>query len=76
MEDGDMLAACFDPSSGYSLFMSANELLEKVRHLPSRERGKFFDSVYELEDSLALSTRKPRQQPVRWPEGGHEDARF
>jgi len=49
--------------------MSANELLEKVRHLPSRERRKFFDSVYELEDSLAASAPKPRQRPVRWPDG-------
>src|SRR6266581_1649547 len=60
--------SCLDPNSGYSLFMSANELLEKVKHLPSRERRKFFESVYELEDSLAPAASKSLQRPLRWPD--------
>ena len=48
--------------------MSANELLEKVKALPARERRKFLEGVHELEDSFALSPPRLRRTPVRWPD--------
>ncbi|MBM3839314.1 MAG: hypothetical protein FJ398_15370 [Verrucomicrobia bacterium] len=46
--------------------MSANELLEKVKSLPARERRKFLAGVHELEESLQGS--RWRKKPVRWPD--------
>jgi hypothetical protein len=48
--------------------MSAHELLEKVKALPSRERRKFFASVHELETGLAARASTGRKRPVRWPD--------
>src|SRR5436190_19588030 len=59
---------CLAPNSAYSFLMSANELLEKVRRLPARERRKFFEGVYELENGLAPSAPKRRQARLRWPD--------
>jgi hypothetical protein len=48
--------------------MSANELLEKVKALPPRERRKFFESVQELEAALVTEKNPARKGPVRWPD--------
>jgi mRNA-degrading endonuclease RelE of RelBE toxin-antitoxin system len=48
--------------------MSANELLEKVKSLPARERRKFLASVHELEESLHTPASRSRKRPVRWPD--------
>jgi hypothetical protein len=44
--------------------MSANELLEKVKALPARERRKFLEGVHELEDSFAPSPPRLRRRPA------------
>ena len=48
--------------------LSANELLEKVRCLPLRERRKFFLGIHELEDVFELHPQAPRKKPIRWPD--------
>ena len=50
------------------LSMSANELLEKVKTLPPRERRRFFESVHELEGAIYLPPPPQRKRPVRWPD--------
>lgn len=49
--------------------MSANELLEKVKALPLRERRKFFQGIHELEEGVAVPPTPSRRKPVRWPDG-------
>jgi hypothetical protein len=49
--------------------MSANELLEKVRALPLRERRKFFQGIRELEEGVAARQTPIRRKPVCWPDG-------
>jgi hypothetical protein len=49
--------------------MSANELLEKVKALPPRERRKFFQGVRELEQGVAVQPSPAGRKPVRWPDG-------
>jgi hypothetical protein len=49
--------------------MSANELLEKVKALPLRERRKFFQGIHELEQEFAAHPTPIRRKPVRWPDG-------
>jgi hypothetical protein len=48
--------------------MSANELLEKVKVLPARERRKFFEGVHQLEESLAAPAPARGKKRVRWPD--------
>ena len=48
--------------------MSANELLEKVKHLPARERRKFFGGLHQFEDELARATPRTRRRSIRWPD--------
>ena len=48
--------------------MSANELLERVRSLPLRERRKFLLGIRELEQGLAAGNSLPRKKPIRWPD--------
>jgi hypothetical protein len=48
--------------------MSANDLLEKVKALPARERRKFLACVRELEEGVAAPVPRPRKKPVRWPD--------
>jgi len=48
--------------------MSANELLEKVKALPPRERRKFLQGVHQLEEGLATQKPPVRKRPVRWPD--------
>ena len=52
----------------YIVGMSANELLEKVKSLPPRERRKFFEGVQELQVGLVAEKHPARKGPVRWPE--------
>jgi hypothetical protein len=43
--------------------MSSNELLEKVKALPLRERRKFFQGIHELEEKLVIF-RQRRWHPA------------
>jgi hypothetical protein len=49
--------------------MSANELLEKVKALPVRERRKFFQGIRVLEEGVAVPPPSSHRKPVRWPDG-------
>ena len=64
-----MAAVCTRPCSDYTVGMSANELLEKVKALPLRERRKFFQGIHELEEEVAAHPTLIRRKPVRWPDG-------
>jgi hypothetical protein len=48
--------------------MSANELLERVKTLPPRERRRFFEGVYELEGAISPQPSLRPKHPVRWPD--------
>jgi hypothetical protein len=52
--------------------MSANDLLEKVKALPLRERRKFFAGVHHLEEQLTAPKSLGARRTVRWP---HSTAR-
>ena len=60
--------ACNGHSPGYSLSMSANELLERVKALPARERRKFFEHVHTLEEGLTSQVPPGRKRRIRWPD--------
>jgi hypothetical protein len=64
-----LAAACSGSGSDYTVDMSANELLEKVRELPLRERRKFFQGIHELEEGVAAQQTPIRRKPVCWPDG-------
>jgi hypothetical protein len=64
-----LAAACSGRGSDYTVDMSANELLEKVRALPLRERRKFFQGIHELEEGVATQQTPIRRKPVCWPDG-------
>jgi len=48
--------------------MSANELLERVKTLPPRERRKFFEGVHEMEGAIAPKPSPRPRRSVRWPD--------
>jgi hypothetical protein len=48
--------------------MGANEVLEYVKALPTRERRRFFASVHELETALELAPAAQRRRAIRWPD--------
>lgn len=48
--------------------MSANELLERVKTLPPRERRRFFDGVREMEGAIQLQPPPRSKRPIRWPD--------
>lgn len=61
-------AACSRRTRAYTEPMSANELLEKVKSLPARERRRFLTSIHELEEILSTPAARPRKKPLRWPD--------
>jgi hypothetical protein len=61
------LLTCIESPPIYTAVVSASELLERVKALPSRERQKFLEGVRELEQRLTLSA-SARKKPVRWPD--------
>lgn len=63
-----LATACLESNPEYNPFMSANDLLEKVKHLRGPERRKFFHYIHELEDDLAHAAPRNRKRPVRWPD--------
>ena len=48
--------------------MGANEVLEYVKALPSRERRKFFAGIHELETALEADSAARPKRPIRWPD--------
>jgi hypothetical protein len=48
--------------------MSANELLQRVKTLPPRERRRFFEGVHELEGAFCAQAPLRPKRPVRWPD--------
>jgi hypothetical protein len=48
--------------------MSANELLERVKTLPPRERRRFFEGVHELEGANGSPPLPRRKRPAHWPD--------
>ncbi len=48
--------------------MSANELLERVRALPPRERRRFLEGVHELEEAVLPQPPPQPERPLRWPD--------
>ena len=48
--------------------MSANELLERVKALPPRERRRFFEGVQELEGAICPQPPVRSKRPLRWPD--------
>ncbi len=48
--------------------MSANELLERVKTLPPRERRRFFDGVHALEGAICPQPAPQSKRRVRWPD--------
>ena len=46
--------------------MSANEVLEQVKALPSRERRKFFARVHKLEMAIESHPNGKHRRRVRW----------
>ena len=60
------MRACFSVERGYSFAVSANELLERVKTLPPRERRRFFEGVHELEGVIFRQPRPKRE--IRRPD--------
>jgi hypothetical protein len=48
--------------------MSANELLQRVKALPPRERQRFFEGVHEMEGAISPQPPVRPKRPVRWPD--------
>jgi len=48
--------------------MSANELLERVKTLPPRERRRFFVGVRALEGVIGPQPPPRPKRPIRWPD--------
>jgi hypothetical protein len=48
--------------------MSANELLERVKSLPARERRRFFEGVHQLEGAICPQPSVRSKHPIRWPD--------
>jgi hypothetical protein len=48
--------------------MSANELLEKVKSLPPRERRRFIEGVHKLEGAICSAPSPQPKRNVRWPD--------
>jgi len=60
--------ACFSVERGYSFAVSANELLERVKTLPPRERRRFFEGVHELEGAIGPQPSLRPKRQIRWPD--------
>src|SRR3989442_765051 len=64
------------PLSEYSCNMSANELLERVKALPSREQRKFFEGVHALEESVTFRPQRAGRNQSDGPTLPPGGARF